>query len=398
MPDRIPAEAAARLFLDAQGLCADPARRATKREVAKTIDALGFVQVDTINVVARAHDLTLLSRLDGYRPKALETLLEADRALFEHWTHDAAIIPTRWYAHWKPRFARALARIETHPWWGERMGGRAEETMAHVLGRIREEGPLKSSDFEHEGERGTWWAWTPAKAALECLWRMGELAIAGREHFHKRYDLAGRVHPEAHGLPVPEPEAQLEWACASAAERLVVFTPRELAAFWDDAPLASARAWCEEALRQGRIVAAEAASADGSAPQAAFALPDWSGRLARIPEPPDRLRLLCPFDPILRDRARCLRRFGFDYRFEAFTPAAKRHYGYYVLPLLEGSRLVGRLDPKVHRDKGILEVRGLWWESGVRPTKARTRRLLDALERLAAFTGAAEIQFAPGIR
>jgi uncharacterized protein len=392
MPDRIPASSAARLLLDAQGLCADPARKATKRELAKVIDQLGFVQVDTINVVARAHDLTLWSRLEGYEPKLLKTLLEKDRACFEHWTHDASIIPIRWYAHWKPRFGRAMARIEAHPWWEERMGGRPEEMLDHVRERIRAEGPLKSVDFEHEGERGTWWAWKPAKAALECLWRTGELAITGREHFAKRYDLAERVHPEAHARPVPGPDEQLEWACATAAERLVVFTPRELAGYWDEAPVEATRLWCAQAQRDGRVVPVEVEAADGSAPQPAFALADWSRRLKRTPEPPGHLRLLCPFDPILRDRARCLRRFGFDFRFEAFVPGPKRQYGYYVLPILEGGRLVGRLDPKVHRGPGVLEVRGLWWEPGIRPTRARLKGLREALEGLAAFTGAVEIQ------
>jgi hypothetical protein len=115
-----------------------------------------------------------------------------------------------------------------------------------------------------------------------------------------------------------------------------------------------------------------------------------------LPDPPAGTRLLSPFDPVLRDRARGLRRFGFDYRFEAFTPEPKRIYGYYVLPILEGDRLVGRLDPKFHRDQGLLEVRGLWWEPGIRTTKARLRRLRAALERLAAFVGAEDLQV-PGI-
>ena len=125
--------------------------------------------------------------------------------------------------------------------------------------------------------------------------------------------------------------------------------------------------------------------------QTALALSDWAKRLKKVPESPDHMRLLCPFDPILRDRARCLRRFGFDYRLEAFTPQPKRQYGYYVMPLLEGCRLVGRVDPKVHRKEGILEVRGLWWEPGIKPTKARMKRLREALERLAAFTGVKQI-------
>ena len=126
--------------------------------------------------------------------------------------------------------------------------------------------------------------------------------------------------------------------------------------------------------------------------QPAFALADWEARLARLPEPPEGLRLLCPFDPILRDRGRALRRFDFDYRFEAFVPEAKRQFGYFVLPLLEGDRLVGRLDPKLHRNQGLLEIKGLWWEPGIRLTKARRRSLEAALERLAAFTGADRIQ------
>ena len=390
--DRIPSPAAARLLLDAQGLGADPSRKASKLELVKTIDRLGFVQVDTINVVARAHDLILWSRLEGYDPRMLKALLEEDRSVFEHYTHDASIIPLGWYAHWKPRFGRALARIEAHPWWQERMGEKPEEVLDHVRERIRAEGPLRSADFEHEGERGPWWAWKPAKTALEILWHTGELAIAGRDHFAKRYDLAERVHPQAHALPLPEPEVQVEWACGTASERLVIFTPKELAAFWDEVGLAAARTWCAGAKQAGRILSVQAEAADGSAPQIAFALADWQDRLQRAPEAPDRTRLLCPFDPILRDRDRCLRRFGFDYRFEAFTPAAKRQYGYYVLPILEGERLVGRLDAKVHRERDLLEVRGLWWEPGVKATKIRLKRLTEALERLAAFTGAGVIQ------
>jgi hypothetical protein len=130
---------------------------------------------------------------------------------------------------------------------------------------------------------------------------------------------------------------------------------------------------------------------EGAEAQAAWAFPDWEDRLARLPEVPDTLRLLSPFDPVLRDRGRALARFGFDYRFEAFTPEAKRQYGYYVLPILEGDQLVGRLDPKLHRDRGLLEVRGLWWESRIKATKARMRRLEEALGRLAVFLGAAEI-------
>lgn len=124
----------------------------------------------------------------------------------------------------------------------------------------------------------------------------------------------------------------------------------------------------------------------------ACALADWRERLRRLPPPPQGLRLLAPFDPVVRDRARALRRFGFDYRFEAFTPPAKRQYGYYVLPLLEGERLVGRLDSKLHREQRLLEVKGLWWEPGTHPTRARLQALEQALWRLAALVGAEDLR------
>lgn len=387
----LPAWASRRLFLGAQGLLEDPARRATRPALGRLIQSLGFVQVDTINVVGRAHDLTLFTRLQGYRPAQLQSLLEQERALFEGWTHDASIIPALWYPHWKPRFRADQPRIEKHAWWRKLLGPESERVCAHVLERITEEGPLGSADFDHPEKRGPWWGWKPQKAALDYLWRTGRLAVAGRVNFHKRYDLSERVLPAHHGRPEPEPADHLEWACATAMDRLLVFTPKELAAFWNAVEGREASAWCQQALREGRIVPVLAESEHGAAPQPAFAVSDWAQRLDQMSGAPEGIRLLCPFDPVLRDRARALRRFGFDYRFEAFTPEAKRTYGYYVLPLLEGERLVGRLDPKLHRDRGLLELRGLWWEAGVKPTRLRMKRVREALEELGRFLGARDL-------
>ncbi len=390
-PARLSTQASRRLFLGAQGLLEEPERRATKPALLRLIQGLGFVQMDTINVVGRAHDLTLFSRLSGYRPSQLQALLETDRSLFEGWTHDASAIPASWYAHWKRRFAQDHARIQRHAWWQNLLGPETERVCDHVLARISAEGPLGSADFDHPEKRGPWWGWKPQKAALDYLWRTGVLAIAKRVNFHKRYDLAERVLPEAHALPEPDPEANLEWACATAMERLGVFSAKELADFWGAIEVAEAKRWCQGALKDGRIVSVQVEAADGSEPQAAFAVADWRQHVEHLPEAPEGIRLLCPFDPVLRDRGRALRRFGFDYRFEAFTPESRRIYGYYVMPILEGDRLIGRLDPKLHRDRGVLEVRGLWWEPGVKPTKTRQRRLQDALERMAAFLGAGAV-------
>ncbi len=388
----IPSTAAQRLLLGAQGLLDDPTRRVTTASLQVLIERLGFVQVDTINVLARAHDLTLFSRLDGYLPEQLRKLLEDKRSLFEGFTHDASAVPTAFFHHWKPRFARDRARIQAHAWWQYHFRGTdGAQVVKDVKARIEQEGPLKSSDFEHPEKRGPWWGWKPQKAALDFLWRSGELMIPRREGFQKLYDLTERVLPEHHAVPSPDPGEHLEWACATAAERLWVFTAKELADFLDSIEAAEAKAWCAAAEAAGRIVSVKVEGADGEL-RPSYAVTDWETRLARLPEPTERTRLLCPFDPILRDRTRALRRFGFDYRFEAFVPEPKRQYGYFVMPILEGGRLVGRLDPKLHRDRGLLEIKGLWWEPGIKATRTRKRALDEALERLAGFVGAGTVQ------
>ena len=387
----VPAAIARRLLLGAQGLLDDPRRKATPDVLYDLIERMGFVQIDSINIVERAHHLTLASRLQGYRPALLTRLLERERRLFEHWTHDASAIPTAWYAHWKPRFERYRQRVLEHPWWLERVGPDPHRVFDHVRERLVREGPLMAKDFEDERPEGTdktWWGWKPQKAALEYLWRTGEVAIARRVNFHKVYDLAERVLPEAHAAPPPHPEEHLDWACRSALERLGIATADELAGFWRAVPLEEARAWGERTAARGEVVIVEVETADGSKPRKAWAVPDWQVRAAALPPAPPRLRLLSPFDPILRDRKRTLRLFNFDYRFEAFVPEPQRRHGYYVMPILEGERLVGRLDPKLHRERGLLEVRALWWEPGVRESKGRRAALEAAVERLARLVGA----------
>ncbi len=395
----VPAADARRLLLGNQGLLADPTRRAGPAAVRALIEALGFVQLDSINVVERAHHLTLASRLDGYRPPMLQKLLEKTRELFEHWTHDASAIPTRWFPYWRPHFERSRARIPGNAWWRSRLGGDPDVVFRATLDRIRAHGPISSRDLDRDHQpdpskpaESGWWSWKPGKAALEHLWRVGELTVVKRVRFEKVYDLTERVLPAAHASPTPSSEDHVAWASQSALDRLGLATAGELAAFWRLITPAQARAWAQSQIRAGALVEVQVTSADGSAPRRAYAHPDWQRRARALPDAPDRVRLLSPFDPILRDRARALRTFGFDYRFEAFTPEAKRVYGYYVLPILEGDRLVGRVDPKFHRDRGVLELRKVWWEPGIKETRARRRAFEDAAHRLADVIGAESVE------
>jgi uncharacterized protein YcaQ len=209
--------------------------------------------------------------------------------------------------------------------------------------------------------------------------------VARRIQFQKVYDLIERVHPEIESGPAPSDDELREWACRSALERLGVATAAEIAGFWHAVTLEGARAWCEAAARRGEIVRAFADRTANGGPRLVWAPRDWRARVAKLPEPPERVRLLAPFDPLVWDRRRTRSLFGFDYSFEAFVPAAKRRYGYYVLPILDGDRLVGRADPE--RDGGVLRLRRVWWEAGTRRSARRDDELQAALERLASCIG-----------
>src|SRR5436190_7181215 len=376
---------ARRLLLGAQGLLHDPSRDVNPAALFELIDQMGFVQIDSINTLERAHHLTLFSRLDHYKPDMLRRLLEDSRQLFEHWTHDASAIPTHLYPHWKHRFPRHRKRVKQNVWWRERMGANPMRTIRQVRNRIETEGPLSSRDFEHDHEthplpEDGWWGWKPAKAALEFLWRTGELTVARRINFHKVYDLTERVlPPDVHACEPSTKAEYIDWACRSAMERLIIATPSEVAAFWNAITLQDARRWCARALKTGALVKVTCPSAADGPAKEFLALPDVIDRAESMPEPPRRIRFLSPFDPVLRDRARMKRLFDFDYRFEAFVPAPKRQYGYYVLPMLEGDRLIGRIDAIFKRERSTLVVNGLWLEPQVKAMKQRNAAIDEAL-------------------
>ncbi|NBE09286.1 winged helix-turn-helix domain-containing protein [Paragemmobacter ruber] len=387
----IPNDRARRLFLARHALAEPPVGAAGGAALAGLVARIGFVQVDSINTVARAHDMILWSRRPAFRPPALARLVERERALWEHWTHDAAILPVGLWPYWRHRFARDAARLEGN--WRRWFRDGYEAQFDTILDRISRDGPVTSAEVgagEVRG-RGGWWDWHPSKTALEWLWRTGQLAITRREGFRKVYDLAERVIPEAQRRVEVDEAALVEWACLSALERLGFGTAGEVAAYWDAIRPEEAKAWLAGALRAGRVEEVAVEGAEG-ARRRVFALPGLAG--AEVPEPPARLRVLSPFDPALRDRARAEFLFGFRYRIEVFVPEPKRVFGYYVFPLLEGARLVGRMDVK--RAGDVLALRAVWPEPGVGFGKGRLAKLEAELDRLAAFAGCGRVEWAEG--
>ncbi len=388
---------ARRIFLDRHRLSEAPQGSASGKDLYAMIHSLGFVQLDSINTVARAHDLILWSRRPRYRPKALKSLYEKDRALFEHWTHDAAVIPLEFYPWWQLRRNRDAERLKRQ-WRDWRRDG-FEGQFQTVLDHIRDHGACCSSDVGKDEKRGSggWWDWHPSKTALEYLWRSGALCVVGRDGFKKRYDLTERVLDAALSDPARTPDTAqtIDWCCDQALARLGFATHGELAAFWAHVTLAEAKDWCATELAKGRLEEVQITGADGSG-KAAYARPGLDLDASLDAAPTSRLRVLSPFDPALRDRKRAQRLFGFDYRVEMFVPEPKRIYGYYVFPVLQGDRLVGRVDMKAFRDQDTLRVRALWPEPKVRWGGERQRAFEGELQRLIRLAGVSQIAFDDG--
>ncbi len=383
------------MFLERQGLSQPPSRSLDKSGLLSLIDKMGFVQIDSIATVERAHHMILFSRNQTYRREHLQHLLEKDGELFEHWTHDASVIPSGFFRYWKHRFRRREAVIgeRWRKWQGENFDSAFEETYR----RIVEDGPIMAREMKaQEHKSGGWWNWHPSKTALEYYWHTGKLAIAGRVNFQKIYDLTERVLPAHHHEPEVSHEEFVDWACRGALERLGFATSGEIAAFWDLVTPQEAKEWV--AARRDELTEVVIETANGSRPRAAHALAGFPENLGDIPEPPARIRVLSPFDPLLRDRNRAERLFDFSYRIEIFVPEPKRQYGYYVFPLIEGDRMIGRIDMKADRKAGTLDVRRLWLERGIRASRGRLEKLEAELLRVGRFAGAERLSFLPGWR
>ncbi len=381
---------ARRLFLGRHLLLGNGFGSGSGTDLAGVLTDLGFVQVDSVNTIARSHDLILWSRRGQYRPQALDDMVARHRSGFEHWTHDAAVIPMQFYPFWRLKFVRDEARMRRHwPKW-RRDGWRSE--IDAILRRISDHGAVSSRDVG-EGEARTssgWWDWHPSKTALEYLWRSGQLAICHRRGFRKFYDLSERVIPPQHLNAHREDAEIVDWAMSAALDRLGFGTAGELAAFFAIVTRDEAKHWCARALASGRIVELDVEMVDGSW-RRCFSTRALLDLVNSLPRPSTRVRVLSPFDPALRDRARAERLFGFHYRIEIFVPAAKRRYGYYVFPVMQGDRLIGRVDAR--RSSATLHVSAFWPEAGARMGSGRRAALEAEFTRLARLAGVERVRY-----
>ena len=372
-----------RLWLDTNGLLSPASGPSGPVDVVAIIKKLGFVQLDSIQNVSRAHHHILWSRDERYREPMMDELLSAREHLFEHFTHDASVLPTDMYPMWQRRFKRMKA-------WYDKSSYHNPEQVSDwqdiLLERITAEGPLSTRDFasKTKAEKKTW-SRPPHKQVLDYLWYAGILATSHREKFHKFYDLAERVIPAQYQrAEVPEAE-QINWLCQAALERLAIGTTKEIKDFWAATDAEEVKSWVEANKKTVMPVKWETNSGEWVNSHALAGIED---RIEKIAVTPTRMKIINPFDPAVRDRNRLKAIFGFDYKLEVFVPAAKRRWGYYVYPILEGDRFVGRVEAKADRKRKCLNVLNFWPEDGIK-WGARRKKKLDA--ELAKFAKLAEL-------
>lgn len=392
-------ELARRLVLDSQYLDGNTPLPDGKEGIAQTIEKLGYVQIDTIAVVERAHHHTLWTRHANYDPEMLHELQAKDRRVFEYWGHAMSYVPMKDYRYYLPRMRNFL---ESESNWAKDRLDKAQHAMEPVLERIRKEGPLTSKDFEPPPGRkgGTWWDWKPAKLALELLFWQGRLMISERRKFQKVYDLTERVLPENVDTRYPDDDELGRFFVHGALSAYGVAQEKEIQVFLqpgaarDSIFQAAGRVVISNSLRE-LVDAGEVSplkiKEDGNSEY--YVLTETLEKTAHHQTAPAQVFLLSPFDNLIIQRDRTKRLFGFDYSLECYTPASKRKYGYFVLPILWGDKLIGRLDPKAERKKKTLIIRNLIFEPDFNTFEEFLPAFAAKLKKFARFNQCEEVVF-----
>jgi uncharacterized protein YcaQ len=377
---RLTPESARALMLAAMGLHRRPRRRATKAAVLACIRGMGALQIDTISVVNRSPYFVLWSRLGAYEPRWLDALL-AVGALFEDWAHEACFLPIEDY----PLFRNRMLDRGWMKWrFSHAVMEKHADQVARVLETIREHGPVRSADLgAPKSGSGSWWGWKPEKRILESLFTAGELMIARREGFQRVYDLRQRVLPGWDDAALPS-TAAAHRALALKSVRAMGIAKAKWVADWYRMSKKETPGVVRELAAEGELleVAVDGWKEPGYVhpDHRALAEDAAAGRIR-----PTLTTLLSPFDPLVWDRARASELFGFDYRLECYTPAPKRVYGYFTLPILRRGALVGRVDAKAHRRDGIFELKIVHLEPRVRITSTLVDDVVRAVRECAAW-------------
>jgi uncharacterized protein YcaQ len=400
-PIRIDPTTARRLAIARQGLAGPPGD--TTAAILTLVRTLGCLQIDPISVVAPSHLLVLHSRLGPFAPALVENLRWRERRLFDYWAHEASIVPIEDYP--------------IHSWWMRKRGtptwpwrpayqkwlDENRPLRRRILAALRRHGPLTASalagDAPRKGRGTGWGSGHASQWMLFDLWHKGRVLVAGREGGTRTYDLAERILPD--GTPREQlTQREVVRRCAERALRaLGVARPEHIREHFTRRRYPGLETVLAGLEREGRIRRIEVREGERAWPGTWYVHGEDLALVERLAaghwEP--RTTLLSPFDNLICDRRRTSQLFGFDFAIEIYKPATKRRYGYYVMPILHGDRLIGRMDQAVDRRTGCLEVKSVHAENDAPTTRAAARAVAAAIRELAAFVGARDIAYRPAV-
>lgn len=377
------------MMLAAQGLDQPPQKPAQKSDLLAAIRRMGVLQIDTIHVVARSPYLVLWSRLGDYPPEWLDELL-AEGALFEYWSHAMCFLPIEDYPLYRRRILDGVHNGSGPERWAVNFIRENPELIHKVRTHLLENGAVRSIEFENkERPPGGWWNWKDEKNALEALLFTGEVMIARRQKFQRVYDLRQRLLPDWKDENLPPLEEVRRTLILRSVHALGVALPSWAPDYYR-LPKKGMPQKLETLANEGLL---HRVKVEGFA-EPAYVHPQRLNLFEKARNgllEPSLTTLLSPFDPLVWDRERARQLFNFDYTIECYTPAAKRRYGYFSLPILQRGQLIGRLDPKAHRAQGVFEVKSLHLEEGVSLDEQALNELAAAILRLAAWHGTPEV-------
>ncbi|MEL4317756.1 crosslink repair DNA glycosylase YcaQ family protein [Leifsonia sp. YIM 134122] len=382
MPESVSPALARRIALAAQGFGRPRPASVGTRQLNGLIDRLGLLQLDSVNVYERSHYQPVFARLGGYDKALLDRLTFPRRGGYvEYWAHEASVIPVDTWSSWRWRMEEYRDYFSGRDSWA----AANPQMLEWLTSELAANGPMAASAIEHDSNvrRGPWWGWSDVKRGLEVLFRQGDVVSAGRTRFERTYALPAQVLPAAvieRAVPRHDAHVQLVERAAAAHG---IGTEKDLADYYR-LKRVDTRAAIAELEEAGTLLPV---AVDG------WRSPAWLHRDARLPRRIEAAALLSPFDPVVWERARTERMFDFHYRIEIYTPAEKRVFGYYSLPILVDDALVGRIDLKNDRQAKVLRVQSAWLEEGVPATSVPeiAARVAAVLHEITAWQGLDEI-------
>ncbi|MBZ0203563.1 MAG: winged helix DNA-binding domain-containing protein [Ignavibacteria bacterium] len=351
----------------------------SKKDLLKIIENIGYVQIDTISIIERAHKHILWTRFAGYKNEMLDELIDKDKKVFEFWDHAASYVPMKHYRFTLPR-KQMYERKYGH--WG----AKNKKLLKYIMDRITAEGPLQSKDFEDPSKRGAWWDWKPSKDGLEYLFHTGKLAVKARKNFQKVYDLPERVIPSGINDTIPTEEEYSAHLIMKAINANGFASEKEMTYLRYHNRSVTPEV-INRLIEEKTIIPLIIAGLESELYYTTKKHLKQLDKKKTVSE----IHILSPFDNLVIQRKRLKALFNFDYTIECYVPAAKRKFGYFCMPVLSGDNIVGRIDAKADRKENTLKIINIYYENEFKKNKVFDLELRKKLQELALFSGCSNV-------